>query len=189
MWAMGCQEPPTRPARRRRRSLLAAAAVGLLTLTAAPCRVPSRYDEVTIMRGLENPWDMAFEPNGGFFVTERTGNIDYGTVSGGRQLSGRPADVVAQGEGGMMGVAVDPAFASNRRIYACYMTANDVRVVRWVVATNLTLDRGTPIITGIQRSSQGRHSGCRNRFGHDGALTVTKGEAALRTHPQRLHSI
>ena len=31
----------------------------------------------------------------------------------------------------MMGIAVDPAFASNRRIYTCYLTAADVRVVRW----------------------------------------------------------
>ena len=73
---------------------------------------------------------MAFEPGGGFFFTERTGNINYGTVAGQRTVLGRPGDVVAQGEGGMMGIAVDPGFATNRRIYTCYMTATDVRVVR-----------------------------------------------------------
>jgi glucose/arabinose dehydrogenase len=186
---MGCQEPPTRPARRRRRSLLAAAAVGLLTLTAAACRVPSRYDEATIIGGLSSPWDMAFEPGGAFFFTERTGNINFGTVTGVRFVIGHPVDVDAEGEGGMMGIAVDPGFASNRRIYTCYMTANDIRVVRWVVATNLTLDGGTPIVTGIQRSSQGRHSGCRTRFGPDGALYVTTGDAALGTNPQNLNSL
>jgi aldose sugar dehydrogenase len=190
---MGCQEPPTRPARRRRRSLLAAVAVGVLTLTAAACRVPSRYDEATIIGGLQSPWDMAFEPGGGFFFTERTGNINFGTVAGQRFVIGHPGDVVAEGEGGMMGIAVDPDFATNRRIYTCYMTANDVRVVRWVVAPNLTLDGGTPIVTGIQRSSNGRHSGCRTRFAppsvSDGTLFVTTGDAANGTNPQDLNSL
>ena len=79
---MGSPEPPTRPARRRRRSLFAAAAVGLLAITAAACRVPSRYDEATIIGGLQSPWDMAFEPGGAFFFTERVGNINFGTVTG-----------------------------------------------------------------------------------------------------------
>ena len=148
---MGCQEPPTRPARRRRRSLLAAAAVGLLTLTATACRVPSRYDEVTIMSGLSSPWDMAFEPSGGFFFTERTGNINYGLVDGRRRVIGHPADVVAQGEGGLMGIAVSRNFASDRFIYACYMTASDVRVVRFVVDGNLQMDAGTPSHSVVPR--------------------------------------
>ena len=184
---MGCQEPPTRPARRRRRSLLAAVAVGLLTLTATACRVPSRYDEVTIMSGLSSPWDMAFEPSGGFFFTERTGNINYGLVDGRRRVIGHPADVVAQGEGGLMGIAVSRNFASDRFIYACYMTAIDVRVVRFVVDGNLQMDAGTPIVTGIERSSSGRHSGCRTRIDSNGFLWITTGDAARGTNPQDLN--
>ena len=49
---------------------------------------------------------MAFEPSGGFFFTERTGNINYG-VDGRRRVIAWPADVVAQGEGGLMGIAVE----------------------------------------------------------------------------------
>jgi glucose/arabinose dehydrogenase len=184
---MGSPEPSTRPARRRRRSLFAAAAVGLLVVTAAACRVPSRYDEVVILDGLQSPWDMAFEPNGGFFFTERTGNINYALTNGQRVVIGRPGDAVALGEGGMMGIAVDPGFAGNRRIYTCYMTANDIRVVRWVVAGNLTLDGGTPIVTGIQRATNGRHSGCRTRFGPDGNLWITTGDAARSSNPQDLN--
>ena len=183
---MGCQEPPTRPARRRRRSLLAAAAVGLLTLTAAACRVPSRYDEATIIGGLSSPWDIAFEPGGGFFFTERVGTINYGTVSGQRIVLGQPGDVVAAGEGGMMGIAVDPNFGTTRNIFACYMTASDVRVVRFNVSGSLALSAGTPIVTGIQRATSGRHSGCRTRFGPDGMLWITTGDAAIGTNPQNL---
>jgi glucose/arabinose dehydrogenase len=188
---MGSPEPPTRPARRRRRALFAAAVVGLLTLTAAACRVPSRYDEATIIGGLSSPWDMAFEPGGGFFFTERGGTINLGSVSGQRVVLGRPGDVVAEGEGGMMGIAVDPDFGSNRRIYTCYMTANDVRVVRWVVSggPNLTLDRGTPIVTGIERSTSGRHSGCRTRFDQFKTLFVTTGDAARGINAQNLDPV
>jgi aldose sugar dehydrogenase len=184
---MGCPERPARRPARRRRSLLAVAAVGLLTLIAAACRVPSRYDEAAIIGGLQNPWDMAFQPDGSFFFTERTGNINWGSTGGGRLVIGHPGDVVAAGEGGMLGIAVDPAFASNRRIYTCYMTASDVRVVRFVVAgDNRSLDGGTPIVTGIQRSGSGRHSGCRTRFGPDRQLYVTTGDAAVGTNPQDL---
>ena len=91
-------------------------------------------------------------------------------MAGQRIVLGRPGDVVAEGEGGMMGIAVDPTFASTRSIYTCYMTANDVRVVRFIVLRDLALDGGTPIVTGIQRASSGRHSGCRTRFGPDGTL-------------------
>ena len=50
------------------------------------------------------------------------------------------------------------------------------------------LDAGTPIVTGIQRSSSGRHSGCRTRFGPDGDLWITTGDAAHGTNPQDLEA-
>ena len=56
------------------------------------------------------------------FFTERVGDVNV--LRGGQVTTfNRPADVAPRGEGGMMGIAVDPAFASNRRIYTCYITA------------------------------------------------------------------
>jgi glucose/arabinose dehydrogenase len=86
-----------------------------------------------------------------------------------------------------MGIAVDPNFNANRQIYTCYMTASDVRVVRWTVSGGLGLDAGTPIVTGINRSTSGRHSGCRTRFGPDGNLWITTGDAANPSYPQALN--
>ncbi len=185
---MGCLQQRSRPATRRRRSLLAVAAIGLLTLTATACRVPSRYDEVAVIGGLANPWDLSFAPDGSFFFTERSGNINWGTTAGTRVVIGRPGDVRAEGEGGMMGIAVDPDFANHHQIYACYMTSTDIRVVRFDVAgDNRSIGGpGTPIVTGIQRSGSGRHSGCRTRFGPDKNLYITTGDAALGTNPQNL---
>ena len=51
---------------------------------------------------------------------------------------GSPPDVVAAGEGGLMGLAVDPGFATNGWIYTCYMTASDVRVVRFTVGAGFS---------------------------------------------------
>ena len=65
----------------------------------------------------------------------------------------------------MMGVAVDPSFTSNRRIYTCFLSnaggSPDVRVVRWRMNDAVTaLTDRADIVTGIPVSS-GRHSGCR----------------------------
>jgi aldose sugar dehydrogenase len=182
---MGCQHP--RHAIRRRRSA-AVLAVGLLALAATACRVPSRYDEATVLGGLHNPWDLAFAPDGSMLFTERIGDISV-LRNGQRTRFNRPPDVVAQSEGGMMGIAVDPAFNTNRRIYTCYLTANDVRVVRWTVSANWrSLGGRKNLVTGIPRSS-GRHSGCRTRFGPDRNLWITTGDAARGTNPQNPRSL
>ena len=150
---------------------------------------PVRYDVQVIAGGLENPWDLAWTPDGTLLVTERTGDINVARDGGGVRI-GRPADVRPEGEGGMMGLAVDPNFASNARIYACYLTAVDVRVVRFTVGAGYSsLGNATPLITGMPRSSTGRHSGCRVRFGPDGNLWVTTGDAANGTNPQNLGSL
>jgi len=91
-------------------------------------------------------------------------------------------------KGGMMGMAVDGSFASNRHIYTCFLSnitgSLDVRVARWTIdAGYTTLTNRLDIITGISYSS-GRHSGCRPRFGPDGYLWVGTGDAAVGTNPQ-----
>jgi glucose/arabinose dehydrogenase len=88
----------------------------------------------------------------------------------------------------MMGVAIDPAFTSNRRVYTCFMSnrggALDVRLVRWSIndAVTALVDRAD-IVTGMP-VSDGRHSGCRPRFGPDGRLWIGTGDAAMPTVPQ-----
>jgi glucose/arabinose dehydrogenase len=153
-----------------------------------PAPAPVRYDVRTIATGLENPWDLTWTPTGTLLVTERTGDIN---AVGGSEVYriGRPADVVNQGEGGMMGIAADPAFGTNGFIYTCYLTASDVRVVRFTVGAGFSsLGAPTPLITGLPRSS-GRHSGCRVRIGPDGMLWVTTGDAAVGTNPQDPRSL
>ncbi|MCZ8165149.1 PQQ-dependent sugar dehydrogenase [Silanimonas sp.] len=75
----------------------------------------------TIATGLQNPWGLAFLPDGNFLVTERPGRLRVVTPQGGvsTALTGVPA-VFAQGQGGLLDVALDPAFATNRRVYLSF---------------------------------------------------------------------
>ena len=84
--------------------------------------------------------DMAFTPDGAMFYTERARGLSVRRANGTTALLFKPADSATQGQSGMQGVAIDPAFASNRTIYV-YMSSNaggttDNRVIR------LTVDAG-----------------------------------------------
>jgi glucose/arabinose dehydrogenase len=197
---MGIPARPARPSTQRRRRVLRNAGFFVaLALAPGSCNpqcqppppapAPVRYDVRTISTGLENPWDLAWTPTGTLLVTERSGDIN--AVGNGNVVRiGRPADVVAQGEGGMMGLAADPGFAGNGFVYACYLTASDVRVVRFTVGPGFSsLQSPTPLITGLPRSGTGRHSGCRVRIGPDGLLWVTTGDAANGANPQNPQSL
>jgi glucose/arabinose dehydrogenase len=139
--------------------------------------------------GFQRPWEIAFLPDGTPIVTERGGRIAV-AVGGTRRVVATISDVVASGEGGLLGLAVDPDFTTNRRIFACYdhgsaATVTDVRIVRFRVAEDLaSMTDQTPILTGIDAGTGGRHQGCRLRFGPDRMLWATTGDAAQPTFPQ-----
>lgn len=182
-----------RHAVRRGGAALLAVIVGL-AVGAASCRPEPQLTVTTVVSGLSNPWDISFAPGGDMFFTERAGRINVRTAAGTRRVLATPSDVRAVGEGGMMGIAVDPSYATNRRIYTCQLSvaggALDVRVVRWQVNASTTgLTNRADILTGIPANSTGRHSGCRVRFGPDGMLWIGTGDAAVGTNPQNPSSL
>lgn len=91
----------------------------------APPASPMVVKVTELASGLNSPWGLAFLPDGKLLVTQRGGqmrlrNGDGTPVNGGAdQVSGVPV-VEAVGQGGLLDVVVDPAFASNRRIYFSY---------------------------------------------------------------------
>ena len=181
---------------RRARAGIVAAALGLVSFAALTgCRTEPRSLRVsTVVSGIGRPWDLAFSPGGSLFFTERAGRIRIRTTSGEVRTLAQPADVAAIGEGGMMGIAVDPGFSQNRRIYTCFRStaggAADIRLVRWRVNNAVTgLGSRTDIVTGMPTNSSGRHSGCRPRFGPDGAIWMGTGDAATGSVPQDPHSL
>jgi glucose/arabinose dehydrogenase len=181
------------------RSLAVAASLVVGVLGLSSCRpAPKGLSVTTVLSNLDRPWDLAFTPGGSMLFTERPGPIKIriqgsGTV---RTLAD-PADVVARSEGGMLGIAVDPKFSENRRIYTCFLSNRsgnlDVRLVRWRINNATTaLGERTDIVTGLpvnQDGQAGRHSGCRPRFGPDGNIWVGTGDAATGTAPQSRTSL
>lgn len=77
--------------------------------------------------GLEHPWGAALLPDGDMLVTERPGRLRLVSAEGavGEPIEGVP-DVFAQGQGGLLDVALDPDFATNRTVYLSFARNNFV---------------------------------------------------------------
>ncbi len=149
--------------------------------------------------GLERPWDVAWLPNGTVLVTERPGRLDVFVDGAGSEptVIDLPDVVSTGGEGGLMGLEVDPSFDDNGYVYLCMASnagsENDVRVVRLTMSRPdaAVVEDRVDIVTGMPHNdgSRGRHSGCRPRFGPDGFLWVGTGDAAIGTTPQNDDSL
>jgi glucose/arabinose dehydrogenase len=140
--------------------------------------VPIQVDVVA--SGLEVPWSIAFLPEGDLLVTERPGRVRIVTMAGElRDPVASPQITSTSAEGGLLGLALHPDFASNGVFYV-YVTSstggqNVNHVERWTLAadrTKATFDK--IIFDGI--SGAEFHDGGRLRFGPDGMLYVGTGD-------------
>ncbi|MGC9163703.1 MAG: PQQ-dependent sugar dehydrogenase, partial [Thiomonas sp.] len=138
-----------------------------------------------VASGLSRPWALVFLPDGRMLVTERTGALRIVTADGriGAPIAGVPA-VDARGQGGLLDVALDPAFASNRRIYLSYAEPgsgadagrNGTAVARAVLSADGTqLTEVQVIFRQTPKIDSTAHFGSRLAFAPDGTLFVTLG--------------
>jgi len=129
-----------------------------------------------IATGLEAPWEIAFLPDGRALVTERPGRVRM--LSAGRELASQPVaevPVAAVGEGGLLGLAVDPEFSDNRLVYL-YRTVEDGNEVARYKLEGSRLREQAVVARGIRAA--GIHNGGRLRFGPDDRLFFSTGDAA-----------
>jgi quinoprotein glucose dehydrogenase len=130
-----------------------------------------------VATGLTVPWDVTFLPDGRALVTERPGRVRLIAANG--RLQAEPAARVptqAEGEGGLMGIDLDPDFARGRPFAYLYVTtASGLQVQRWRVAGNGSLTRDAVVLTGIRAGSI--HDSGRIRFGPDRNLYVLTGDS------------
>ncbi|WP_322798656.1 PQQ-dependent sugar dehydrogenase [Thermoflexus sp.] len=143
-----------------------------------------------VAAGLEVPWALAFAPDGRIFVTERPGRI---RVIENGQLRPEPVAVLpvaATGEGGLMGLALDPNFAQNGQLYVMYTYRSGGalrnRISRLTLRGN-TAGEEMVLVDNIPGANI--HNGGRLAFGPDGKLYATTGDAAQRNLAQQLDSL
>ncbi|GAB4366348.1 MAG: PQQ-dependent sugar dehydrogenase [Spirochaetales bacterium] len=145
---------------------------------------------VRIAAGLENPWGLAFLPDGSLLVTERPGRMVILSPSGTKeQVEGLPP-VVASGQGGLLDVVLDPDFSNSRWVYFSYI-APGPRGTSGTAVARARLDgirlRGLQVLYEMKRkSSSGLHFGSRIAFGKDGMLYISTGERGERDRAQDL---
>jgi glucose/arabinose dehydrogenase len=149
----------------------------------------------TVVNGLDHPWDVRPLGHGRLLVSERDRARLSIVAHGRRHTVAFPSRRIwVSGETGLLGLAVDPAFGSNHRIYTCQGWlrpdgGHDVRAIAWHL--DLAARKATRIKTlvGGFPTSSGRHGGCRLLIARNGALLVGTGDAAQGTNPEDLHSL
>ena len=177
----------------------------LLGMGVAGCAAPVSSQEVvrseratfrvaTFATGLERPWGAAFLPDGRLLVTERPGRLRIigrdGAVSA--PVPGVP-EVVAQGQGGLLDVALAPDFAATRQVYFCLAGAAEggalTRLASATFSADMTRLEGvrTLLDAGPAQASGRNHYGCRIVFGRDGKLYLSTGDRSTdKERAQRL---
>jgi len=157
--------------------------------------LPADVEVEVLVENLEIPWDLAFAPDGDLFLTERTGRIlrfDSGEVTEVTAPSGvldaeamapgtdERSWFIAGGEGGMLGVAVHPAYPEAPYVYAYYTTqpegeSKTNRIVRFDVSADDPAATEEVLVDGIPGDAI--HNGGRIAFGPANYLWATIGDA------------
>lgn len=153
-------------------------------------------------------WDLAFLPDGSALFTVRSGQLHRWTPGEGTSTlladaaspGGPLSGLFAEGQSGLMGLAVDPTFASTRRVYLYFSHqadgVKDNRVVGYRLSDGFALEERRELVTGIsykavgtKDGNPGLHSGGRLRFGPDGFLYLTTGDNHSPTIPQSVEAL
>ncbi|WP_308447507.1 PQQ-dependent sugar dehydrogenase [Chitinimonas viridis] len=169
----------------------AAVPVPVAPMQSAPLQAATKLQAVTVARGLEHPWGLAFLPDGRMLVSERPGRLRLvardGAVSA--PLKGVPA-VFASGQGGLLDVVLHPAFATNQWVYLVYAEPDPQQAS----LAGTAVARGKLVgeqLQGVQvlfrqqpKVAGGNHFGARLAFALDGRFFLAMGERFQRDRAQ-----
>ena len=145
-----------------------------------------------IANDLAHPWGMTMLPNNKILVTERSGTLKLIDPVNGKvqNVLGVPR-VRANGQGGLLDIAADPDFESNRTVFITFSDASTPNVTGTAVASATFTETPRPRLNNVKtiysmqkKTAGGRHFGSRIVFGKDGNLFITTGDRGDRPRAQ-----
>lgn len=151
--------------------------------------LPAGFNQVLVANGISSPTVMAFAPDGRLFVAQQNGQLRI--IKNGALLA-QPfisLPVNSSGERGLLGIAFDPAFATNQFIYLYYTLSSGAnnRVSRFTANGDVAVAGSElPVLNLDPLSSATNHNGGTLAFGPDGKLYIGVGENANRANSQSL---
>lgn len=171
----------------RRRFALAAASSALAgpasAQNIASVRLQSAkaaYRMVTLATGLEQPWSIAYLPDGRILITERPGRLRvFANGSLSRHAVAGVPEVYASNQGGLLDVCLHPSFAQNKVLYLSYSGGSSGNAATTVARAEWTengLRNVSVIFEALPRAAGGLHFGSRIVFDRAGLMYVTTGE-------------
>ena len=200
---------------KKRRSLLAALLLCVATLGGVGCGdvsetsettgteqspvVPSGFVDDLIASNIPSPTAVQFAPDGRLFVAQQNGQLRVITNANPPALLSTPfltVTVSSSGERGLLGVAFDPNFSTNRFVYVYYTATTPAihnRVSRFTASAtnpNVVQSGSETILLELNNlSSATNHNGGAIHFGPDGRLYIAVGENANRNNAQTLNNM
>jgi glucose/arabinose dehydrogenase len=165
----------------------------VLAQPAAPASVPNGFAETLVATGLDNPTAMAFAPDGRIFAAEQSGRLRV--IKNGTLLATPfvTLPVNSNGERGLLGVAFDPAFASNQYVYVYYTaTTPNIhnRVSRFTASGDVALAGSERVLIDLTPLSLAQnHNGGAIHFGPDGRLYIATGDNAYSRNAESLGNL
>ncbi len=150
----------------------------------------AKFKIETIADGLSYPWSVAFIPDNGYLVTERDGRLWHINQAGKKtEIKGVP-DVQAQGQGGLLEIAISPDFTKDNLVYLSY--AGGTRFDFNTELAHAKLDLKTHTLSDLKiifkadpKMSGGNHFGGKVLFLPDGTLLLTLGERNRKDEAQK----
>ncbi len=149
------------------------------------------YEAVVLTSDLKNPWGITVMPDGRFLITQKGGTMRIVTADGkaGNPITGIP-EVNSRGQGGLLGLTLDPSFSSNRMVYWVFSEntkdGNLTSVAKGKLSTDeQRIENATVIYRATPAHNSNLHYGGRILFDKTGNLVVSTGERSdIETRPQ-----